>query len=112
MCHAFPVLTIKKFKADIFNSTYIRQLIRDRQFEYSEKKAEVEGFILMGKNFLGNKKATNNVELFTPMLTALRNLGCSMSIKMHYLFTHIYLCFPENLGSVSDEQGKRFHQKV
>lgn len=34
-----------------------------------------------------------------------------MSIKMHYLFSHMDW-FPENLGSVSDEQGERFHQDI
>jgi len=34
-----------------------------------------------------------------------------MSIKMHYLFSHIDR-FPENLGSMSDEQGERFHQEI
>ena len=30
---------------------------------------------------------------------------------MHYLFLHLDR-FPENLGSVSDELGKRFHQDI
>ena len=45
------------------------------------------------------------------MLTAFRTLGCSMSIKMHYLNSHMDR-FPENLGSMSDEQGERFHQDM
>ena len=34
-----------------------------------------------------------------------------MSIKLHYLFTHIDY-FPENLGDVSEEQGERLHQDI
>ena len=34
-----------------------------------------------------------------------------MRIKVHFLFSHIGN-FPENLGDVSDEQGKRFHQDI
>ena len=34
-----------------------------------------------------------------------------MSIKMHYLHSHLNL-FPPNLGAVSDEQGERFHQDM
>ena len=45
------------------------------------------------------------------MLIAFKNLGCNMSIKMHYLFSHMDR-FPENLGSMSDEQGERFHQDI
>ena len=46
------------------------------------------------------------------MLTAFRNLGCNMSVKMHYVFSHMDQ-FPEkNLGSMNDEQGERFHQDL
>ena len=34
-----------------------------------------------------------------------------MSVKMDYLFSHMDQ-FPENLGSMSDEQGKRFYQDL
>ena len=34
-----------------------------------------------------------------------------MSVKMHYLFSHIDQ-FPENLGAMSDKQGERFHQDI
>ena len=34
-----------------------------------------------------------------------------MSVKMHYLFSHMDR-FPENLGSLNNEQEKRFHQDL
>jgi len=37
------------------------------------------------------------------------DLGCKMSIKMHFVFSRLEK-FPENLGAISDEQGERFHQ--
>ena len=33
-----------------------------------------------------------------------------MSIKIHFLFSHLDNRFPENFAVVSDEQGERFHQ--
>ena len=45
------------------------------------------------------------------MLTVFRNLGCNVSVKMHYLFAHMDR-FLENLDSMSDEQGWRFHQDL
>ncbi|XP_029927996.1 carcinoembryonic antigen-related cell adhesion molecule 5-like [Myripristis murdjan] len=107
-------LTIEKLKAGIFDGPQIRQLIRDPQFENSMNEVELEAwkaFVLVMKNFLGNIKARNYADLVTNMLTAFRNLGCNMSIKMHYLFSHMDR-FPENLGSMSDEQGERFHQDI
>ncbi|KDR14867.1 hypothetical protein L798_11005, partial [Zootermopsis nevadensis] len=34
-----------------------------------------------------------------------------MSLKMHFLHSHLEF-FPDNLGSVSDEHGERFHQDI
>jgi len=44
------------------------------------------------------------------MLENFKVLGCN-SIKLHYLYSHINF-FPENLGDVSEEQRKRFHQDI
>ena len=107
LCHAFPGLTIEKLKVGIFDSPQICQLIRDPEFENSMNEVELEAwkaFVLVVKNFLGNNKVRNYAELVTNMLNAFRNLGCNISIKMHYLFSHMDW-FPENLGSMSDEQG-------
>ncbi|GBO23414.1 hypothetical protein AVEN_55237-1 [Araneus ventricosus] len=45
------------------------------------------------------------------MLTAYEAQGCKMSLKVHFLHSHI-VCFPENLGVYSEEQGERSHQNV
>ena len=105
---------MEKLKAGIFNGPQIRQLIKDPEFEHSMKEVELEAwqaFVLVVKNFLGNTKTRNYAEFVSNMLTAFRNLGCNMSVKMHYLFSHMSQ-FPENLGSMSDEQGERFHQDM
>ena len=89
LCHAFPGLTTEKLKAGIFDGPQLRKLIRDPEFENSMNKVELEAwkaFVLVVKNFLGNNKASNCVELVANMLIAFRNLGCNMNIKMHYLF--------------------------
>jgi hypothetical protein len=66
-------------------------------------------FVLVVKNFLGNKKADNYTHLVEDMLFHFNRLGCNMSVKAHYLQSHLD-CFPENLGDLSEEQGERFHQ--
>ena len=113
-CAVFPELSIEKLKAGIFDGPQVRQLIRDPEFEKSMTTLELKAwkaFVLVVKNFLGNNKASNYEELITNMLYAFKNLGCNMSIKMHYLFSHIDR-FPENLDAVSDEQGEWFHQDI
>jgi hypothetical protein len=45
------------------------------------------------------------------MLTKFKDLGCSMSLKVHFLASHLDY-YTENLGAVSKEQGERFHQDI
>ena len=65
----------------------------------------------MIREFLGNTKASNYRNLVDVMLQNFQALGARMSIKPHYLFSHLDY-FPENLGDVREEQGKRFHQDI
>ena len=55
--------------------------------------------------------AQNYDILVSEMLFAFRYLGCKMSIKVLFFFSHLDK-FPENLGAVNDEQGDRFHQDL
>ena len=89
---------MEKLKAGIFKGPQLRQLIRDPELENSMNEVELEAWktsVLVVKNFFGNNKASNYAELVTKLLTAFKNLGCNMSIKMHYLFSHMDR-FPEN----------------
>ena len=63
------------------------------------------------KFFLGKTKAPNYKEFIETLLTSLHQLGANMSIRLHFLHSHL-ACFPENLGDVSDDQGDRFHQQI
>ncbi|GBL74390.1 hypothetical protein AVEN_235357-1 [Araneus ventricosus] len=45
------------------------------------------------------------------MLTVYEAQGCKMSLKVHFLHSHIDY-FPDNLGAFSEEHCERFHQDV
>ena len=45
------------------------------------------------------------------MLNNYRDIGANMSIKVHFLHSHLDR-FPENCGDVSGEQGECFHQDI
>ena len=68
-------------------------------------------FVLVVKNFLGDKKADNYTQLVEDMLFHFNRPGCNMSVKVHYLHSHLDR-FPENLRDLSEEQGERFHQDI
>lgn len=107
-------LSQEKIKNGIFDGPQIRRLIKDENFiSYMtdiEKNAWNE-FVWTAQNFLGNKKEESYAEHIELMLLHFQQLGCNMSIKVHFLHSHLDR-FPENLGDLSEEQGERFHQDI
>ena len=96
IAHKLRGLTIEKPKAGIFDGPQIRQLINDPYFITSMNEIEScawSSFVLDVKNFLGNKKADNYTQLVEDMLFHFNRLGCNMSVKVHYLQSHLD-CFP------------------
>ena len=44
-------------------------------------------------------------------MQAFHDLHCNMSVKVHFLHSHLGY-FPENLGAFSEEPDKRFYQDI
>ena len=70
----------------------------------TNEKAERTSFKLLVTGFLGNTKDPNYKTIVTDMLDNFKKLGCNMSIKVHFLHSHLDY-FSANLGNVSEEQG-------
>jgi hypothetical protein len=75
------------------------------------EKSAWRSFKNVVQNFLGNFKASNYRDIVGELLNSYKDMGCNMSLKMHFLDFHLDF-FPENLGAVSDEHGERFHQDI
>jgi hypothetical protein len=93
-------LSEAKHKEGVFVGPDIRRLIEDKTFESKMQDNEKEAwnaFRDVVLKFLGNQKDPN---LNRKMLTKFKVLGCSMSLKVHFLASHLDY-FPENLGVVS-----------
>ncbi|KAI6648813.1 hypothetical protein LOD99_7075 [Oopsacas minuta] len=104
----------EKLKAGIFDGPQIRSLIRNTGFVQSMTNLESSAkcaFVLVVNNFLANNKANNYINLINDMLYKFIDLDVNMSIKVHYLFSHLDR-FPENLGDLNEEQGERFLQDI
>ena len=111
---AFPGLSEEKKKGGIFDGPQIRNLMKDPQFISSmsaEEGRTWKAFKDVCKNFLGNNKSANYKSIVEELMSAMKDLGCNMSIKVHYLHSHLDW-FPENLGDVTEEQGERFSQDI
>lgn len=110
----FPQLSEAKIKEGVFTGPDIRKVIRDPEFEKQLNKEELAAwiaFVKVVKGFLGNNREDNYKSLVLNLLKTYKAMGCRMSLKIHFLHSHINF-FPENLGAVSDEQGERFHQDI
>ena len=114
LCESFPALSYEKIKAGVFDCPQIRQLMKDNAFLNSMNKTERQAwlsFVSVFENFLGNTKSDDYRNIVETMLENYHKLGCNMSIKVHFLNSHLEQ-FPDNLGAVSDEQAERFHQDI
>ena len=110
----FPGLSLEKLKAGIFDGLQIRKLISDPNFAKNMTDVEFSAwssFVSLVKNFLGNHKALNYVELVENMLIKYQEMKANMSIKVHFLHSHLDR-FPKNLGNFLEEQGERFHRDI
>ena len=65
----------------------------------------------MVHNFLGNYKNSDFAAIVLDMLGNYNKLGCQMSVKLHFLHSHLDL-FTDNLGDVNKEEAERFHQNI
>lgn len=110
----FPRISSEKLKEGIFVGPQIRKLMKDVDFEKTMTTKEKNAWISFKEvveKFLGNNKDPKYRDLVKKMLNSFKKLGCNMSIKIHFLHSHIDF-FPENLGDVSEEHGERFHQDI
>lgn len=92
----------------------IKKLLQDVEFygHLSDiQKTAFDFMQLVITEFLGNSKVPNYAENIECMLIAFNNIGAKMSLKLHFLHSHLNF-FKENLGAVSDEHGERFHQDI
>ena len=67
-------------------------MINDEDFIDSmleEEKNPWTAFVDVVRNFLGNQKVENYEEMVRRLLRSYHQLGCNMSIKIHFLFSHL-----------------------
>ena len=113
-CSTFSRFSDEKKKAWIFDGPQIRTLLKDKHFIPRMTAVEARAWVAftnVAQGFLGNKKDNNYEKIVDELFLSLRGLGCRMSIKLHYLHSHLDK-FSDNPGDVSEEQGEGFHQDI
>ncbi|GBM23562.1 hypothetical protein AVEN_46244-1, partial [Araneus ventricosus] len=107
-------LSEAKLKEGLFVGPDIRKMMKDENFETkmeTNRRKAWESFNLVITSFLGNKKDSNYKSIVEEMIKNFKILGCSMSLKVNFLVSHLDY-FLENLGAVRKEQGERFQQDI
>jgi len=88
----FPKLSEAKVKGGIFTGPQIRQMLDSKELEDKMNDLERDAwqsFREVVHGFLGRNKADNYEHLVETLLQSYYKLGCRMSIKMHYLHSHL-----------------------
>jgi hypothetical protein len=114
ICKKFTALTEATLKKVVFTGPDIRKPLSDATFEdtmFATEKTAWQGFRDDVTKFLGNMKDANYTNIVNKMLDGFKDLGCNMSLKLHFLHSHLDY-FSENLGSLTEGQGERFRTDV
>ena len=92
----------------------IRKLIKDDEFVNSMNDLELctwTSFVGVVKDLWGNRQAKNYKKLAEKMLKSLQDIGTNMSIKVHFMHSHLDK-FLNNYDNVSYEHGDLFYQDI
>ena len=81
-----------RIKEGIFIGPQIRELMQDKQFDEDLNETERNAWLpfkKICKDFLGNHKAAYYQDIVQELLTSYKAMGCNMSLKIHFLESHL-----------------------
>ena len=114
ICSMLPKLSEAKIKGGIFVGPQINIMLKSKTLEEKLNETEKEAwqaFRGVVDGFLRNIKDSNYKELVKKLIKSYQNMGCRMSVKLHFLCSHLDF-FQENLVDFSKEHDERFHQDI
>jgi hypothetical protein len=92
LCKTFPHLSEAKLKEGVFVGPDTRELIFDSDFLLTMTEVEREAWIAFRSvvtKFLGNNKDPDCITIVANMLENSKDLGCLMSLKIHFLNSNL-----------------------
>ena len=88
----FPRLSDAKIKGEIFVGPQISTMLKSESLEAKMNEIEKEAwqaFRGVVNEFLENKRNQNYKELVKKLIKSYQNMGCRMSVKLHFLCAHL-----------------------
>ena len=113
ICNKFPALSQAKLKEGIFVRPQINKLLKDEDFDHTlfgTEKVAWNAFRDVALTTSGKYKSSK-FELVEHMIDSYKNMGGNISLKIHFLYSHLDL-FPSSCGDVRVKHGERFHQDI
>ena len=92
----------------------IRRMLASEELE--EQMSDLErntwqAFRMIVEGFIRNHRRDDYAMVVSNLIESYEKLGCRMSFKLYFLHFHLDF-FWDNLGNVSENLGKRFHQDI
>ena len=90
----FPNVSDAKIKEVVFIGPLISELMKNKKFDEDLNDTERNtwlSFKRICKDFLGNHKAAKYPDVVQDLLTSCKAMGCNMSLKIHFLESHLDL---------------------
>ena len=111
----FPRISDAKIKKEVFIGRQITEVTEGVKSEDQLCEEEISSMEIIKKchyHFWGaNHKAVNYSDMVADLVQLYKVAACNMSSKVRFSDPSLDF-FPENLWTVSDEQGQRFHQDI
>jgi len=88
----FPLLSDAKLREGVLTGLNILSLLGDEVFEHiitGDEKRAWHAFREVVTGFVGNRRADNYKDLVEEILSSYEKLGCNMSVKIHFLNSHL-----------------------
>jgi len=112
----FPRLSNEKIHNGVLTGPQIKRIITSNILPryLSHEHQEAYGYLTeVFHGFLGQTnrvRDANSISSVEKMVQSMRSIGCSMSLKLHMLHSHI--SFFKDFIRSSDQHGERFHQEI
>ena len=82
----------------------IREMMQDKQFDEDLNETGRNAWLSFKricKDFLGNHKTAMYHDVVQDLLTSHKTVGCNMSLKIHFLGSHLNFIFPQKISAKS-----------
>jgi len=106
----FPKVSSEELKAGIFDGSNIRTLMKVYDIQNNEWSSKIAWVCHKAviNQFLGKNREPNYKQIVDDMLVTFQKLVCRMSLKIHFLFSHVDY-FLDNLNDYSEEMCETFY---